>query len=574
MQLLDRIILVSEDTCIPRDLESRAILTIFPAIQNAACTLLETMLLNFPTEMETIAQYITKLFDGLLLASRTNPVTRHQLSQIRSSTWKVLNLWIVQYGVNGVLYILQGNILDELRMDIDIRELPAEATESVKNQKVCLDTYSVKSPVGAWTVSSCCEALGVFRDMFYVGMPFLEQAIVENITADVILILCKIQNSKDFPFPYGNVDCRRQIYEVLLAIVISQGPHQSFALRHSVGMFNRGLKDPSFQIVRICQQGIAHCKNILHPKKHTLPGIQQASEQRADEEWQRNAWGSQIPWALEENQLEQDVPNVSQTVEIGPSYHGNSEADLHVAESYSSTGYNEHISEGQVNGESEVVVPKFQNWRQDEEEEMIVEKKIFKDVSEKVSSEAKPAYSYSEPMPVVQEVEVAQNSFNEQSVEEKMECDTLQIVEKNQPGKELNEEVCQNGDVVVSDEEMSQIPIAKTENGECSVSSSEENSEEEEEEVEEEEYEEAESVEDSPVKKLQISSEDLESDDGNPPPQSDSVHEEVEADEVEHEAEPQADLPELVETEDKPPSSPSLKQMCDTFVLCENKDAS
>ncbi|GFX19958.1 uncharacterized protein TNCV_1435181 [Trichonephila clavipes] len=235
----------------------------FPVMLNAVFVVFEAIILNFTIIQQSgnVVMFICKSLEGIHAASHNGTSTW----RARSAVWKFCTIWLVRFGTKSSFQMVREKFLiEEILKDI--------ALDNTDGKQPKL-THGIKSEVTVKDskVLACAEALKALRVMLVNGGCFMESICMDNIFSTVMDIarelMLYLNSSKQFPFPYSNEKCRKRLYDVLLACSLAGDLLQPKCMMISVNIFELALKDKSTKVSEVCHKGFKYCKLFLNPVK-------------------------------------------------------------------------------------------------------------------------------------------------------------------------------------------------------------------------------------------------------------------------------------------------------------------
>ncbi|KAJ6654916.1 hypothetical protein lerEdw1_006387 [Lerista edwardsae] len=229
------------------------------------------------------------------------PGQERPYSAVRTRLYQVLDLWVQVAGASSGL--LQGPgtqseaLLGHLISDISppaetlkLREGPsapdAKPSSAKKprlssagpagplhrkhdpqaNSSVCLAALQGKrGPLGALSL------LGLSRAVLLTGSLMKEQA-HKRLQELTIPLLLRLGQTEPLPgSPYTSPACRRELYRLLLALVVAPSPACPPPLHCALRLLTQGRLDPSLQVSSFCAEALVTCNALLHPR---VPALQ------------------------------------------------------------------------------------------------------------------------------------------------------------------------------------------------------------------------------------------------------------------------------------------------------------
>ncbi|GBN60403.1 hypothetical protein AVEN_205278-1, partial [Araneus ventricosus] len=258
-----------------------------------AYVVLEALILNFPM-MEQSLNFVF-LMNMSLDAMEEISFSQSSLSQVRGSTWKLIDVWLKQFGAKASSNLARDKtILQEILADIDIgeKQLKTGMVEE-KNQK-------------ANKIFACTHALKVLRNLLETSSCYMEKNRLDEICNTLLrtskVVVRHISPIKPFPVPYSDEKCRKMLYDTLLACSIYSDPLQSKCIVEAQNIFNAASRDTSTKVRRICHRFRKLSRYYLNPRKPPPDAMQYSHPSMLNRvpqpviESVRAGWGNGIEW--------------------------------------------------------------------------------------------------------------------------------------------------------------------------------------------------------------------------------------------------------------------------------------
>uniref|UniRef100_A0A096M2U1 Proline, glutamate and leucine rich protein 1 n=1 Tax=Poecilia formosa TaxID=48698 RepID=A0A096M2U1_POEFO len=248
--------------------------------------------------MVQYAAVIQRLFSQTLCAwtalPEANVGQQRAYSSVRVSVYRTLELWLQLVGASA--NVLQGAsshaelLFTHLLADI----MPG--AESVKVKRVCtLNEEMTKQlvmadPVGASlqrkgdpgsNQDTCLSALKVLRRIIQTSGTLLKNDIHKRLH-EVVLPLCvRLQQQQTSSIAacesvggvsgqYSSALTRRQLYRLLLALVLVPSPCWPPPLTCAVSILSNGRLDRNLKVSSFCSEALIVCNSLLHPRTPSI----------------------------------------------------------------------------------------------------------------------------------------------------------------------------------------------------------------------------------------------------------------------------------------------------------------
>ncbi|XP_033118286.1 proline-, glutamic acid- and leucine-rich protein 1-like [Anneissia japonica] len=232
-------------------------------LQRAALDILSALITSCRSNLIPEGHTINQLL--LQSLQSTNSEAKHSqkpYSILRTQLYTVLEKWITALGTaTGV----EGHV--EKLVDLIIQDCtpPVNPVGSL----VIGQGFS-NQQVNLLTNSEICEAaLKVLRILLLSCQlsPAQHKVIQEFAVSQLLKIH---QHNRDLPVPYNSHNCRKELYHVLLAQILTPHPRWPPSLHCAVQLFRFGRQDSSSQVAGFCTEASITCVAIMHPKVPSL----------------------------------------------------------------------------------------------------------------------------------------------------------------------------------------------------------------------------------------------------------------------------------------------------------------
>ncbi|KAF8792395.1 hypothetical protein HNY73_003996 [Argiope bruennichi] len=259
----------------------------FPHLLYGAYVVIEALILNFQM-MEQSHNFMA--FIRMSLDAMEQTFSQSSVDEMRVSTWKLVNVWLKQYGMKGSYELVkEKSILQKILLDIDIEGKPLKSSNiEEKNQKP-----------NANKIFACTHALKVLKSLLEVGSAYMEKSSLNKISSALLriskLVLRHVSPKKIYPFPYSDDKCRKMLFDVLQTSLMFCDPSLSRYFIEAFYIFKAASKDPSTKVTRICHRFRKLSRYYLNPRKpppeavkfsnHNTLNIQQPVMEHLKADW-------------------------------------------------------------------------------------------------------------------------------------------------------------------------------------------------------------------------------------------------------------------------------------------------
>ncbi|CAL1262316.1 unnamed protein product [Larinioides sclopetarius] len=261
---------------------------------------LEALILNFSI-IEQGRNFVDLMNKSLNAIEKTS-FSQSSLSQVKGSTWKLINVWLNQYGSKGSQVIADNKtILQHILADIKIGE-----KKSIESQQL-ETTRSDGSMKMANKIFACNHALKVLKNLLETNNYHLQKNHLDEICSMLLRIskevIRHISQLKSSPVPYSDEKCRIRLYDVLLCCAIYSDPLYSKCILEVQNIFQDAWStDTSTKVRRICHRFRKLSRYYLNPRKPPPDAVQYSYPkwlnivQQPVIEGVRSEWGNGTEW--------------------------------------------------------------------------------------------------------------------------------------------------------------------------------------------------------------------------------------------------------------------------------------
>uniref|UniRef100_A0ABM5EJU9 Proline-, glutamic acid- and leucine-rich protein 1 n=1 Tax=Pogona vitticeps TaxID=103695 RepID=A0ABM5EJU9_9SAUR len=266
---------------------------LLPAIHLESLDLLAALLLACGPRLVRFGGTLCRLFPQVLTMWSSSrdlfpPGQERPYSAIRTRLYQVLDLWIQVAGAaSGILQgpgtqteALLGHLISDISPPSDtlkIREgcSGSEGKPSAPKKPRLSDvggsgSLSHKHDPRA-NSSVCLAALqGLSRAVLLTGSLIKEQT-HKRLQELAVLLLVRLSQAEPHPgSPYASADCRRELYRLLLALVLAPSPSCPPPLHCALRLLSQGRLDLNLQVSSFCAEALVVCSALLHPRVPSL----------------------------------------------------------------------------------------------------------------------------------------------------------------------------------------------------------------------------------------------------------------------------------------------------------------
>ncbi|KAJ8007752.1 hypothetical protein DPEC_G00097470 [Dallia pectoralis] len=282
-------------------------LLVLPAIHKDTLEVLHALITAVGSGLVQYSSVLQRLFSQTLSAWTPQPETslgqQRAFSAVRVSVYRTLELWVKVAGASAS--ILQGSpthsellfahLLGDIMPGADSLRLRtgqstvAELVSSKPCPKSRKPGLALSDGGGASlqrkgdslaNQDTCLSALRALRQIILTSGSLLKEDIHKRLH-DVVLPLCvRLQqqhgaNGGDGAAggvggQYGSPQPRRELYSLLLALVLVPPPRWPPPLTCTVSVLSHGLRDRSLKVSSFCAEALTICNSLLHPRTPSL----------------------------------------------------------------------------------------------------------------------------------------------------------------------------------------------------------------------------------------------------------------------------------------------------------------
>ncbi|KAK7910306.1 hypothetical protein WMY93_014990 [Mugilogobius chulae] len=280
-------------------------LLVLPIIHTNTLEVLSALITATRVGMVQYAVVLQRLFSQTLSAWTPLPEAslgqQRAYSSVRIAVYKSLELWLQVSGASS--NILQGSsvhsenlfshLLGEITPGAEAIKLRAGLSADVvpggkpgpRRTKTLVMSDSVTPMLQRKgdqlaNVDTCISALRVLRQIILTSGTMLKDDIHKRLH-DVVLPLCvrlqQQQNSSNsceavggVSGQYNSVQSRRELYRLLLALVLVPSPCWPSPLTCAVSILSRGRTDRNTKVSSFCTEALTICNLLLHPRTPSI----------------------------------------------------------------------------------------------------------------------------------------------------------------------------------------------------------------------------------------------------------------------------------------------------------------
>ncbi|XP_061565651.1 proline-, glutamic acid- and leucine-rich protein 1 isoform X2 [Cololabis saira] len=278
---------------------------VLPSIHTSTLEVLSDLITVVRSGMVQYAAVIQRLFSQTLSAWTPQPETsvgqQRAYSLVRVSVYRTLELWVqvggasasILQGTPGHAELLFSHLLGDITPGADSIKLRAGLCVDVvpggkpgprrTKQLVMADAVGPSLLSKGELLSNqdtCVSALRALRQIIQTSGTLLKEDVHKRLH-EVVLPLCvRLQQQQSSSSAYesaGGISgqfssalTRRELYRLLLALVLNPSPYWPPPLTCAVSIFSNGRIDHSLKVSSFCAEAQTICNSMLHPRTPSI----------------------------------------------------------------------------------------------------------------------------------------------------------------------------------------------------------------------------------------------------------------------------------------------------------------
>ncbi|XP_064408992.1 proline-, glutamic acid- and leucine-rich protein 1 isoform X2 [Latimeria chalumnae] len=272
---------------------------VLPAVHLDALEVLSSLIIACGSRLARFANVICRLFPQVLSAWTVGgdsavPGQEKAYSAIRFKVYKVLELWVKVCGAaSGVLqgsYQHSRALLTHLLSDIT----PATDTLKLKAGRPLAEMVmhhgkagGRRSKVGDLNEAiqlqgsrkqdanansdTCSAAIRALSHVVLQCGSLLPEETHRKLHELVLPLLMRLQQSAGpASTPYLRAECRRELYRLLLFLLLTPSAKRPPPLHCAIRTFSLGQKDNDIEVAAFCAEALVICNSLIHPRVPSL----------------------------------------------------------------------------------------------------------------------------------------------------------------------------------------------------------------------------------------------------------------------------------------------------------------
>ncbi|XP_048039998.1 LOW QUALITY PROTEIN: proline-, glutamic acid- and leucine-rich protein 1 [Megalobrama amblycephala] len=275
-------------------------LLVLPSIHNDTLELLSALIKTVGAGLVQYSSVLTRLFSQSLSAWTPLPEAslgqQRAYSAVRVAVYHIIELWVRVGGVS----LLQGSpshtelLFTHLMGDItpgseavklrsgqqsSMTDLIGSAGKSgPRRTKGIVDGVSLqrKGDVLA-NQDTCVAALRALRQIILTSGTLLKEDLHKRIQDLVVPLCVRLQQQAHCVLEvgavsgqYGSPTPRRELYRLLLALVLVPSPRWPPSLSCAVSIFSHGRRDRNIMVSSFCAEALTICNTLIHPRTPSI----------------------------------------------------------------------------------------------------------------------------------------------------------------------------------------------------------------------------------------------------------------------------------------------------------------
>ncbi|XP_067257759.1 proline-, glutamic acid- and leucine-rich protein 1 [Chanodichthys erythropterus] len=275
-------------------------LLVLPSIHNDTLELLSALIKTVGAGLVQYSSVLTRLFSQSLSAWTPLPEAslgqQRAYSAVRVAVYRIMELWVRVGGVS----LLQGSpshtelLFTHLMGDItpgseavklrsgqqsSMTDLIGSAGKSgPRRTKGIVDGVSLqrKGDVLA-NQDTCVAALRALRQIVLTSGTLLKEDLHKRIQDLVVPLCVRLQQQAHCVLEvgavsgqYGSPTPRRELYRLLLALVLVPSPRWPPSLSCAVSIFSHGRRDRNIMVSSFCAEALTICNTLIHPRTPSI----------------------------------------------------------------------------------------------------------------------------------------------------------------------------------------------------------------------------------------------------------------------------------------------------------------
>ncbi|XP_053115436.1 proline-, glutamic acid- and leucine-rich protein 1 [Hemicordylus capensis] len=265
-----------------------------PSVHLEALDLLSALLLACGPGLVRFGGTLCRLFPQVLAMWSAGrdllpPGQERPYSAVRTRLYQVLDLWVQVAGASsGILQgygsqgeALLGHLISDITPPADTLKLregrPGTDAKPSAPKKPKLSDVSHAAPLHRKhdvqaNSDVCLAALQGLSRAVLLGGSLMKEQMHKRLQELAIPLLIRLgQAEAPSGSPYASAGCRRELYRLLLALVLAPAPSGPPPPLHcALRLLSQGRTDPNLQVSSFCAEALVLCGALVHPRVPSL----------------------------------------------------------------------------------------------------------------------------------------------------------------------------------------------------------------------------------------------------------------------------------------------------------------
>ncbi|XP_069776013.1 proline-, glutamic acid- and leucine-rich protein 1 [Narcine bancroftii] len=271
-------------------------LLVLPTVHCDALEILSALITTCKKRLVRFADVIGRLFPQVLTTwgsprDSAMPGQEKAHSFVRVKAYSVLETWVKVCGASsGILQgslhhsdVLLANLISDITPVADTLKLQGERAMGNSSQSQGYGKHGPKrqklmdvTEGGTFqgqkkrdlcaNSDACLAALKVCSEVILTSGSLLKEETHKRLHELTLPLLIRLQQGTSGPSPYLRPDCRKELYRLLLFLLLVPSWRWPPPLHCAVRAFSQGQNDGSTEVASFCAEALAVCNCLLHPR--------------------------------------------------------------------------------------------------------------------------------------------------------------------------------------------------------------------------------------------------------------------------------------------------------------------